>query len=125
MNSPCTGVESLNLNEQRSPNAAPTYNVYLEFFSLSVLIFHPIGSGNSNQGQFQFWVELLDILIGFNTIDMKSSLLEISVQSLVWIWVTFPQPTILVFYNNAKRVEDGVETGPSRAWNYMVDLASA
>jgi len=136
MNSPCTGVESHNLNEQRSPNAAPTQpprtmasqcfaQFLLRVFQLVRFNFSPDRQWKFESRSVQFWVELLDILIGFNTIDMKSSLLEISVQSLVWIWVTFPAPTILVFYNNAKRVEDGVETGPSRAWNYMVDLASA
>jgi len=62
-------------------------------------IFQTIGSANADQ----FSAEIDHYLNQLQRNQREKQLIEISLKSLVRIWVTFPLPTILIFHNNAIR----------------------
>jgi hypothetical protein len=49
--------------------------------------------------RIQRQTNLNELQFSFNGIE--SRFIELGLISLVWIWVTFPLPTILIFYNDA------------------------
>ena len=51
----------------------------------------------------QTWVESTIILISLHAVNLKRSPMKSASKSLVWIWVTFFQLAMLVFYSNTTK----------------------
>jgi hypothetical protein len=56
---------------------------------------------NSIQASPSDHKRIQEILVQLQRNRNKKQFIELGLTSLVWIWVTFPLPTILISYNNA------------------------
>ena len=53
----------------------------------------------------------------FQRNQRENQLIELSLKSLVWVWVDFPLPTILIFYNNTISTPRGGSLDPMVHWH--------